>query len=477
VAEPESRPFEQPGAIVSDKYRVERTLGIGGMGVVVKATHLLLDEPVALKFLRPEYARDEEACLRFVREAKAALRIRGEHVANVLDVGRLPSGEPYMAMEYLEGSDMDALLARIGPLPIGDAVAAVVDACTALSAAHARGIVHRDIKPANLFLARDAGGNETVKVLDFGISKLMGERVDALTKTSTAMGSALYMSPEQLTSSKDVDARTDVYALGTTLYELLTGRLPFDGETMPQLVAAILTGTPRPLLQERSDVPAALADTIHRAIARDRDERHGDVAELSRELLPFASRSDDLTIGPPSARQQVDAVASAGTLPSHPGLTLPSHSGLTGLPPDDGVATTPRLPRAKPLPLQIGAETAAPTSSEAAEPAARRVPVVAALVAAGVVLVAFVVLVASSAPDEPAEPDRIAPAAAPTQASVPDDEPPTAGADPAASAPVASTSATTDPSTRASSAPAPRPTRKAGVPPTGRKNDIFKSWE
>ena len=275
----------EPGTVLADKYRVDEVLGEGGMGVVVKATHLLLDEPVALKFLLPELAKRPDASARFLREAKAAMRIRGEHVAQVLDVGRLDGGEPYIVMEYLDGRDLDEELERRGVLPVTEAVDAVLQACRALHGAHAAGVVHRDIKPANLFLTRTPDGQPLVKVLDFGISKLSGDRVDALTKTSTTMGSALYMSPEQLKSAKDVDHRTDIYALGVTLYQLLTDDFPFMAETMPQLVAAVLTDPPAPLSERRPGIPPALEEAVARAMARDRDDRHQTVSDLALSLI------------------------------------------------------------------------------------------------------------------------------------------------------------------------------------------------
>ena len=249
LSEPMSEPLEsteglpQPGDVLAGKYRVERVLGSGGMGVVVAAMHLTLQERVALKFLLPEGAKKEETVTRFLREARAAAKIKSEHVARVSDVGTLESGAPYLVMEYLDGSDLSALLRRDGPLPPRDAVEYVLQACEALAEAHAVGIVHRDLKPANLFLARHAGGAPRIKVLDFGISKLtardpsMPPDDPSMTRTRAWLGSPLYMSPEQMRSARDVDTRTDIWALGVILYELLSGKPPFDGETFPELCA------------------------------------------------------------------------------------------------------------------------------------------------------------------------------------------------------------------------------------------------
>src|SRR5580700_416889 len=193
----------QPGDVLAGKYKVERVLGAGGMGVVVAAHHLQLDEKIALKFLLPEALGDAEAVARFAREARNACKIKSEHVARVTDVGTLPNGAPYMVMEYLEGGDLAAWIKQRGALPIEQAVEFVLQACVAVADAHALGIVHRDLKPANLFCVRRSDGQLSIKVLDFGISKLadgVGPGSMAMTKTSALMGSPLYMSPEQMRS-------------------------------------------------------------------------------------------------------------------------------------------------------------------------------------------------------------------------------------------------------------------------------------
>src|SRR3954470_13666053 len=210
----------QEGEILAGKYRVERVLGVGGMGVVVAATHLQLDERVAIKFLVPDALSSDEAVARFAREARAAVKIKSEHVARVIDVGTLDNGAPYMVMEYLEGGDLSRVLQAQGPLPVEDAVEYVLQACEAIAHAHVLGIVHRDLKPANLFLTKRNDGSQSVKVLDFGISKVLSGNSGAsssdaaMTRTRAVMGSPLYMSPEQMTSTRDVDGRTDIWALG-----------------------------------------------------------------------------------------------------------------------------------------------------------------------------------------------------------------------------------------------------------------------
>ena len=289
-----------PGQILLGKYRIERVLGMGGMGVVVAATHVTLEERVAIKFLLPQALSNGEAVARFLREARAAVRIKSEHVARVTDVGQLENGAPYMIMEYLDGADLGTIGQRRGALPIEDAVEFVLQACEAIAEAHALGIVHRDLKPANLFLVTRADGTPSVKVLDFGISKVTGLSSSGadlgMTKTTTVMGSPLYMSPEQMASSRDVDARTDIWALGAILYELLTGTVPFQADTITQLCAMILQQSPPPLRNARPDAPAGLAEVILHSLEKDRTRRFATVAEFAHSLAPFAPRRARLSI-------------------------------------------------------------------------------------------------------------------------------------------------------------------------------------
>src|SRR5262245_41329189 len=223
------------GTMLADKYRVERVLGRGGMGVVVAATHVELDQRVALKFLLPEAMESVEVVERFAREARAAVKIESEHVARVIDVGKLENGLPYMVMEYLNGRDLAALLDEQIKLSIDDALEYTLQACEAIAQAHALGIIHRDLKPANLFVTNRADGTTSIKVLDFGISKvsLAGSSPAEmnLTQTAAIMGSPTYMSPEQMRASRDVDPRADIWALGVIMYELLAGQPPFMGST------------------------------------------------------------------------------------------------------------------------------------------------------------------------------------------------------------------------------------------------------
>ena len=315
------------GQILAGKFRIERVLGQGGMGVVVAATHLQLDQRVALKFLLPEALSNPEAVERFAREARAAVRIKSEHVARVSDVGTLESGSPYMVMEYLEGQDLAGWVRASGAMAVTDAIEFLLQACEAIGEAHALGIVHRDLKPANLFVTRRADGSPCIKVLDFGISKLTvpGGGADlGMTKTSSVMGSPLYMSPEQMSSTRNVDMRTDIWALGVILYETLTGHVPFEAETMPQLCGMILQDPPRPLRDLRPDVPEGVSAVILRCLEKQRDRRFANVGELAAALAP---------LGSPSARrsaERISRVLSAAGIPSSRDAGVAATSSASG---------------------------------------------------------------------------------------------------------------------------------------------------
>jgi serine/threonine protein kinase len=294
------REAPRPGDIIAGKYEVERVLGVGGMGVVVAARHVQLGHRVAVKFMNGDAANAERAIERFLREARAAAVLTSDHVARVIDVGTLESGAPYMVIEYLAGLDLRERLEREGPMPIPTAVDYLLQACDAIAEAHASGIVHRDLKPANLFLATDRNGAALVKVLDFGISKFneLGEPADGqdLTATGAVMGSPGYMSPEQVRSAKHVDGRSDIWSLGVILYELLTGVSPFQGETLGETLARIVSEDPAPIEELRRDVPPALAALVRKCLARRVDERVGSVRELVAALQPFAPQGSALLI-------------------------------------------------------------------------------------------------------------------------------------------------------------------------------------
>ena len=292
-----------PGKVLLDKYRVVRTLGVGGMGVVVACDHLRLGSRVAIKFLLPNLVNNDMVVKRFMQEARAATRIKSEHVARVIDVGRIDGddvpegGIPYMVMEHLEGKDLSDWIEIGKKFPVDEAIEYTLQACEALAQAHKEGIVHRDIKPANLFLAV-SDERKVVKVLDFGISKLMDEQPSELsmTKTTTVLGSGLYMSPEQMRSAKNVDFRTDIYSLGVCLFELLTGTQPHTAESFSELCVKVNIDPPTPLRDYRPDISAQLAAVIAKAYAKSADDRYQTVQDLAAALAPFAQASAQPTI-------------------------------------------------------------------------------------------------------------------------------------------------------------------------------------
>jgi serine/threonine-protein kinase len=292
------------GDVLAGKYRIERVIGEGGMGVVVAAHHLQLDQKVAIKFLLPEMLTNPEIVARFAREARAAVRIKSEHVARVADVGTLENGAPYMVMEFLEGTDLSAFLQQQGRQSVPQAVEFTLQACEAIAEAHALGIVHRDLKPANLFVTRRADHVLSIKVLDFGISKVTTAGSTApdanMTKTSMSLGSPLYMSPEQMASTRNVDERTDIWALGAILHEMLTCNAPFNGTTLPEICYKIATEPPAPLRTLRPDAPWEVEAVIKKCLEKQRTERYRNVAELAAALVDF---------GPPRVRVSFERIS------------------------------------------------------------------------------------------------------------------------------------------------------------------------
>jgi serine/threonine-protein kinase len=273
----------QPGTVLAGKYTVEKVIGTGGMGTVLRAHQAGLDRPVALKLLLSVHREREEFVERFYREAKAAARIRGEHVAQVFDVGKTEDGDPYLAMEFLDGEDLGDILRRERRLPLKVAIGHMMDACAGVAEAHGAQVIHRDLKPANLFVTRTGQGRPIVKIIDFGISKV-DEGASKLTSTGGSLGTAYYMAPEQIERPRETDGRADIWALGVIFFELVTGGMPFNGESVPQIVAAIMKNQRRRTREYVPELPLEVDAVIDRCLALRREERFQSAGELAAAI-------------------------------------------------------------------------------------------------------------------------------------------------------------------------------------------------
>lgn len=312
LGEPESAPIV-PGVEIEGRFRIEREIGRGGMGVVYAAEHLSMHRRVALKVLSDEAGGDEESISRFIRETRVAAKLASPHAVRVYDVGRLATGAPYMVMELLDGRDLERVLADEGPIDVARAIAWTLQACDAIGEAHAAGIVHRDIKLTNIFLA-DLPPEPIVKVLDFGLAKgfAPGTGDGSLTRPGAFMGTPSYMSPEQLLSAKDVDARTDVWAFGVALYRLLTQTYPFEASNLAGLCARIAGGeAPPPPSARRAGVPRAVDEVVQRCLARSPDGRYPDAHALAEALAASLQFQERTTVRGGSRPEE----AASATLP------------------------------------------------------------------------------------------------------------------------------------------------------------------
>jgi serine/threonine-protein kinase len=487
------------GDLLAGKFRVERVLGSGGMGVVVEATHVTLKDRVALKFLRSPQFADQTTITRFLREAQAAARIKSPHVARVLDVGTLDDGSPFMVMEFLEGTDLGTVLDREGVLPVEQAITYALQTCEALAAAHTSNVVHRDVKPSNLFLTQGPDREPVIKVLDFGISKMLdGTTSGSITETQRAVGSPSYMAPEQMRSAKRVDGRADIWSMGVVIYELVGGRAPFVADTIPELYALILdkTSRPTPLRSVRADVPEELERVVEKCLEKDAGARFNDVGELAMALAPFGG-----AFGPVSAartKRILEAAAAAGNViaraePSDrgesPGRTTPKLGSRspTESPPTVRQGRPPGAPTSQPD-RPAGARTSSDDAAASADPSVltatsfadthapprRPRTILAASIAVSVVaLIALAILLLKSPSGVPATAERAAPAAmVPAHGLVDPIRSPTAAAPPAAPADMASAAAgapSSAPSTSASAKGAPMAAPRAthAKPPGG----------
>jgi serine/threonine-protein kinase len=309
--------LDRTGQILDGKYRVGRLLGEGGMGAVYVAEHLHIGKKLAIKFLHPQFANDAEVVRRFHQEARAAAAVGHKGIIDIHDIGQAVDGSPYLVMELLSGESLHATLDREHRLSVGFAASVAINVLSALAAAHRRGIVHRDIKPDNIFLEQTLASMPSVKLLDFGISKMSELGSTYATRTGMAMGTPHYMAPEQARGESGLDQRVDIWAMGVILYESLTGKLPFDAPNYNAMIVKVLTEAPAPPRQIRPEVPEPLEAVILRALSRDRNARYPRCEALIESLLPFAEDG-------PSATQDTGVVASTAPAPSIQPAVAPS---------------------------------------------------------------------------------------------------------------------------------------------------------
>ncbi|MEZ4223353.1 MAG: serine/threonine-protein kinase [Polyangiaceae bacterium] len=348
-------PVVSVNSVIDGKYRVEASLGQGGMGMVVVARHVQLGHRVAIKLLRAGLL-DESSARRIVREAKALAALASEHVTRVIDVGELDSGEPFIVMELLDGTDLARLLKESGPLSFRDAATYVVQACDAIAEAHERGIVHRDLKLSNLFLTRRRDGSPLVKLLDFGISKPPpGTGDESLTTTQSGLGTPQYMAPEQFLDARDVDARTDIWALGVVLFHLLTGERLFGKEAAPALQIAMGEAAPPRLRDKLPEAPAELESLILDCLATSRADRVQSVAAFVQRLIPFADEDTQRRYA--HLQKGVAGVHSVETNPAKAAVSTSLAETLTTWADTD--RARPRRRRVLLVALLVGAMTAA----------------------------------------------------------------------------------------------------------------------
>jgi serine/threonine-protein kinase len=360
---------------LEDKYEIQGVLGTGAMGSVVRAYHLLRKAPVALKFMSPEIIGQNDVIERFLNEGVAASKIDSEHVVKVYDVSKLPSGVPYMVMEFLEGQDLSALLAREGKpylTEVARAVHLILQILRGLQVAHRAKIIHRDMKPANCFVIGKEDDPDFIKIVDFGISKLRQDDDDegvALTHAGAALGTPLYMSLEQARSPRDVDARTDLYSTAVILYELLSGKPPFVPEsgTLSELFTMLALEHPKPLTEVRDDLPEGLWEVVLQGLDKNPEKRFQTAGRMAEALVPFSDERSDYVVSK-MLRSTATGVRSRIPPPMttrSAGVASTAGSGTVMMGPTPGGRVAPTMDEAPAGMLAVGASTTQGTTQNA----------------------------------------------------------------------------------------------------------------
>ena len=411
--------YPEAGETIEGKYRIEGYIGEGGMGAVARATHLIRKAPVALKFMSPTAMYQTGGVERFLNEAVAASALKSEHIVQVFDVGTLPNKAPYLVLEMLEGRDVATLLEAEGQggVDVPRAAHIVLQVLRALEVAHAAGIIHRDLKPSNCFLVSHEGDPEFVKLLDFGISKIQKEGGASLTQTNAALGTPLYMSPEQARSARDVDFRCDIYSAGVILYELLCGRAPHlvEGGEFTAVLYKLFTSDPPPLGDQRAGLPAELCKVVHTALEREPQKRFASARAFAEALVPFCDGRSAIEIA------RLRAASTAPSVRVNPTGSVDFHSTdaiaatQIGTSPIPGPATSAAQPAAARTDLSSTSDTSPTPQEPAPSPEAKRAgkgPMLAVFgISAAAVAAALVFALMHSGSPTPAVHDQPAPSA------------------------------------------------------------------
>jgi serine/threonine-protein kinase len=435
-----------PGTILLGKYRIDDLIGTGGMGNVVRASHLYLHQPVAIKILLPQMAESESTKQRFIREAQATVRLKSEHIARVMDVGMMPDGAPFMVMEYLDGNDLNQILRHHGPQLPAIVVDLMLQSCEGIAEAHALGIIHRDIKPSNFFITQRPDGSMLLKILDFGISKTPVGYED-LTGTQTVIGTPSYMAPEQMKSGRSADPRSDIWSIGVVMYQLLTGRPPFYGESYADLVLKVGLEAPAPI---PIPLPTGLSEVLLRCLEKDPNFRFQTVGELARSLAPYAS-------DPISAAQSANR---AGRI-----LQQRAQAGMQGSPLTAGGGLSTPIPLS---PAQLTPHSWAPSQGTSLSQGAGQVTVRTrgnrGLLIAGIAVLCVMAGAGGYAVSQMSRSDGTRSDSAPGTHDGPHVLAPSAAAQPTTPDPAPASAAPTTAAAPAATPPAPEPTTDAATP-------------